>query len=169
MVSHRIPNQQRRKCRMNKWKEGTEKQGWSQNSNQQMCIKEKGNQIYPFVRQNHKLAVIPCNYLHRSSPSCLLPAREPEILCHLLTLLSGAKWQETAVSDYPGLLCRCLQGWVTSSSSLFSVHFLSHSGQDGQGQNCSLTLIVDMLQLIWRSNADFKKITENVRRWHSAC
>lgn len=169
MVSHAVPNQQRRKCRMNEWKEWTEKQGWSQNSNQQMCMKEKGNQIYLFVRQNHKLAVTPCNYLHWSSPSCLLSARELEVLCHLLTMLSGTKGQETAMSDYPGLLCRCLQGWVTSSSSLFSVHFLSHSGQVGQGQNYSLTLTVDMLQLIGKSNAVFKKISENGRRWHSAC
>jgi len=77
--------------------------------------------------------------------------------------------KKTAVSSYPGLLCRCLQGWATSSSSFFSVHFWNHSGQDGQGHNYSLILIVDMLQLIERCFADFKKITENARRWHSTC
>lgn len=92
-VSYTVSNQQRSKCEMHELKAGTENQGCSQNRNQQVCIK-KGNQMHPFVRQNHTVAFIPCNYLCRSSPSWLLPHRQLEVLCFLLTPLSGGQGLE---------------------------------------------------------------------------
>jgi len=89
-VSNTVSNQQRSKCEMCGLKEETENEVCSQNRNQQMCRK-KGNQMHPFVRQNHTLAFIPCNYLCRSSPSWLLPHRQPEVLCSLLAPLLGGK------------------------------------------------------------------------------